>query len=854
MKHLSLLIGLFLLLSVGSCSDSIEAPAPTPGVSTGNATDAYHDNIRQSPYPKADNELFLNPPPFIVPEQMKPSDGQLQFALSRDAAFPEAGTLLSEPERWCMYNPHRTLENGTWYWRFRPVSADGIPGEWSATYCFEMTDDVPRFLTPDVGLFIRNLPSGHPRLHAFLNDQAESVRQSVASHPEYKSLVRRANTVVKSDFSDIAAFYQNKDGADQLNSSVLQLYQAYYLTRQPAYADKLLEIVRAMLQRVPTDKELFSAPSNFVPTQIAQTYIQIYDLLFDRLPVADRMSIEEILLKIASFYYRVHMGKQENALFDSHFWQHNLMVLFQCAYMLYDKAPYREEVLPMLRYYYEVWTARAPGSGFNRDGVWHNSASYLNTNTETLYYMPSIFSHITGSDFLKHPWYQAAGKALVNTWPAGSQSCGFGDGSSEGLAPSRIRIALADFLARRTGDSYAAWYAGQCAQDLHTDILLRLDRMVDCTSYATDIPKDLEKMVWYRDAGEVVMHSDLTDTDRNLSVAFRSSRYGCNAHTFANQNAFNILYKGRDVFRNTGYYLKYGSPHHITSCRHTRAHNTILVNGIGQGFTSKAYGNVVRGLIGNHITYCLGDASNAYKDTSEVKGWLTHFKDAGIEQTPEYGFGTTPLTRYLRHVWMLHPDVVVVYDELEASEPVRWDWLLHSPVAFHIEAEGWPAMTDGALLTVSNAEKRFAAQACLFSTRPYSLSQTDRFVTPPSPEYPNQWHLNATVTDSRANRFLFIVQVCDRDKHPLPVGRSGNVFTVGDWRIEAEMDATRTAAVRIMNESEDVLFDYSTADQLPLPDGKVYRRKQTASSVLYDTGMMQEQSDYLPKHTRAVED
>ena len=52
---------------------------------------------------------------------------------------------------------------------------------------------------------------------------------------------------------------------------------------------------------------------------------------------------------------------------------------------------------------------------------------------------------------------------------------------------------------------------------------------------------------------------------------------------------------------------------------------------------------------------------------------------------------------------MLHPDVVVVYDELEASEPVRWDWLLHSPTAFHIEEEGSEqTAADGVLLTTLN--------------------------------------------------------------------------------------------------------------------------------------------------------
>lgn len=136
---------------------------------------------------------------------------------------------------------------------------------------------------------------------------------------------------------------------------------------------------------------------------------------------------------------------QENHIFDNHFWQHNMRILFQAAFVLYDKSNYTEEILPMLEYYYELWTARAPASGFNRDGVWHNGAGYFNANVKTLYYIPSLFSSITQKDFLQHPWYQNAGKAMAYTWPPASKSAGFGDGSEKEMSPignvSPLRIS-----------------------------------------------------------------------------------------------------------------------------------------------------------------------------------------------------------------------------------------------------------------------------------------------------------------------------------------------------------------------------------------------------------------------------
>ena len=48
-----------------------------------------------------------------------------------------------------MYNLHRRLEVGTWYWRFRSTNLNGTtPGEWSAIYRFEVKNDTPEFVTP----------------------------------------------------------------------------------------------------------------------------------------------------------------------------------------------------------------------------------------------------------------------------------------------------------------------------------------------------------------------------------------------------------------------------------------------------------------------------------------------------------------------------------------------------------------------------------------------------------------------------------------------------------------------------------------------------------------------------------
>ena len=605
--HTTFRLSVFLLFIVQlfcSCtSDSLPEPDSTQPETPAGIPDAYQDKIRTQPYPKADNELYLNPAPLIVPQAMKTGE-RLQFSLSRTEDFSSSETLLSEPQEWCMYNLHRRLEVGTWYWRFRSTNLNGtVPGEWSAIYRFEVKNDTPEFVTPPFQTFLANAPRLHPRIYCFLDERIGEARNHVTSHPEYKELQSRASLALKAEYTGMTDLYSR---AEELRQHATYLYQAYHLTQKEIYAEKLRQLLEALIVAPPTDGQLFA--SNFTASNIAWCLVAAYDLLYEDLSVSVRTSAEELMMRVARYYYKVNCGFQENHLFDNHFWQQNMRVLFQVALSLYDKPAYSSEVLPMMEYYYELWTARAPASGFNRDGIWHNGTGYFSANILTLAYMPSLLSFISQRDFLSHPWYQNAGRSLVYTCPPGSKSNGFGDNSEKGSEPNRLIAAFADYLACETGDSYAGWYAGECRDLLRRDYELRLYRMCTDQDYNTAFPAEADKMVWYKDAGEVAMHSAPEETEKDLALSFRSSTFGSGSHTTASQNAFNLLYKGVDVYRSTGYYQNFSDAHNLMSYRHTRAHNSLLVNGIGQPYSTEGYGSVMRAMGGQQISYRMGYA------------------------------------------------------------------------------------------------------------------------------------------------------------------------------------------------------------------------------------------------------
>ncbi len=124
----------------------------------------------------------------------------------------------------------------------------------------------------------------------------------------------------------------------------------------------------------------------------------------------------------------------------------------------------------------------------------------------------------------------------------------------------------------------------------------------------------------------MIANSNLKDLNKNISLSFHSSPFGSGNHTHSNQNAFNLHYGGEAIYHAVGHYMDFNDPHNLLSYRNTRAHNTMLINGIGQPFTTDAYGYIVRMFNGEHISYALGDASNAYCGISNVRLWKQSFE------------------------------------------------------------------------------------------------------------------------------------------------------------------------------------------------------------------------------------
>lgn len=806
--------------------------------------DAVHANQRDKPYPREEHLLYLNPVPLIVPQDLRPKDGFIEFELSQDMYFPEQGTYRSGKLSWNMYNVHEEMATGDWYWRFRVLDNADKATVWSEVNKFTMTDKEEKFVTPKWSVFKENIPQGYPRIHCFLDKDLPIARPNVSQHPEYSRLIIDVDNALKYNITTANPYEQAESG---ISDAVRCLRDAYLLTNEVKYQDKMLELVRVLTAYNVSDKEL-TGSGNFFGSAVAHVMSTFYDICYERLNEVEKDVIEDVIVRLLKYYSNNYYGYLENRIFDNHVWQVVLQRLTQAAFTVCQE---QSEAMFFLEYAYEVWTARAPASGFNRDGAWINGGGYFGVNVYTLYYMPMLFSQVSGTDFLQHPWYKNAGKALVYAWLPQTNETSFGDQVGEyGYAENgKAQMEFADFLARELQDSHAAWYVNKETLGHRNSTKFRLYRIAKAHIPYGEKSNEFENFVWHQDIGSGIAFSNMTDPKHNMSLAFRSSPFGSGSHTLADQNSFKLLYKGDYVYMNAGYYTSFGDKHTLLQYRHTRGHNTMMINNIGQAFTTQSYGNISRGLNGSNLAYFLGDASNAYHEYSDY--WEESLQSNGITQTPEYGFGKNPLNNYKRHIFMLRPDKVVIYDDLGADEAATWQWLLHSNAEFNI--------AGNKITTHYEGNGGFTSVAQIFSNQTPSITKTNEWFggivpTEDGKIYPKQWHLTANFEASATNRILTIIQVGESDATIDDIWRVNNNFVAGDWKVEAEMDGNKPAAIHITNESSGTVFSYGK--EAPMVNGTPYQRKQEDSSVLYDnvkgTMQIQEISDRPLYVTRSV--
>lgn len=818
---------------------------------------------RERPYPQKGDRLVVNPPTFTWPMAdykfpetfpVPPTDKMFgdyltyDFQLCTSPDFSGETLVSREKLPLAMCNVHTPLAPGKWYWRYRVSGQD-----WSAAQQVTVKANVPQFASPTAAEAAAMLPSSHPFIFKPL--EAASKPANRDRRQLVKSLLKKADKAVKKSISDydvqgqeIPATASESERSqiekfrlryriEPMCRDIASLLTAYRLDPKPEYLQHAIMLGDHVAGH---DAEKMYAMSDFSGARSMSALAELIDVAGDGIGKERLEQYRDFIAKVGrrimATVMTENVGSADGILY-AHFFQHTFNNIFTTSIIM---LPHLPEAAKWFDALYDIWLSRSPGGGFLADGVWPNgNVGYIHVNMASMVENYLLYRNLFGVNLFEHPWYSNCADALAMVVPAGSAGDGFGDDSGQIPVKNSLRQDFAYILGNELGNPFAIDYARRLAGTpagqpyMFTKDNFMEYRLENDTPgrgkrpYAGEVPT----AAVFPETGIATMHTNLNDTASNLFLAFRSSPFGVGSHGMAEQNSFNLCYGGMPIFYPTGYKITTTDKHYLLAHKNSRARNTITVDGKTQAYSHSAYGWIPRFVNGQDITYALGDASHAYVpfDISALN-WETVLRDADA-YTSEMGFiikdeDNPQVKKFRRHIAMLRPGIIVIYDDLEADKDVTWTLRLNglerSNMSLDARHNILTATTDNAtaVATVAGSQPIRSALADTSIVKPFDWLNPQRG-RPAKTFEAHQYHSTFENTEKcRRMRFLTIINVNNAPD---------------DYTIVAELDPSKEARLEIVNKNtgESLLAgpteksDYAAARRYPLstvlrmPDGTI---------------------------------
>ena len=766
--------------------------------------------MRDSVAPADNSAASRNPPVFLWPREGKSTVFEMEIAASPDFS----GEVIKSPSRkWCFHVPRRKFAPGTWYWRYR--SQDGTKVILSPVYSFTIRTDTPVFETPEVATLVANLPKQRPYMLSY-GQTHQHVIETAKKHPELVAEILKAGEqAYKRPFIDLNALDRDKLGIGPWLSqygpevkTLPALTRAYLVTGDDKFrvmAEKRIDQCLGV-----TLKDLMAEAERL------RFVAEAYDTFHDSLDKELKHRMLAAIRKFLAEQYAWWPGNREAILIENHFWQLQISGFFLMALATVADMP---ENMEYLNYAYDLFLARVPTAGGN-DGGWANGLPYFTVEYATVCDM-AYYLHALGKvDVFSMPWYRNLPAYFLYCGLPGAPMDGFGNMHDRAYMAYKdngvgwnFGHAMCMHIAAATNDPMAKLY---CAQTNVAIPMLELSagkrlQFTTDTTLAASLPSARQ----FREIGEVAMHTHVLEPKRDMAVYFRSSPFGAFGHMHANQNAFNIAARGERVFYSSGYYTDFNDRHTITSYRHTRAHNTILVSGRGQAYGTEGYGWIKRYAHGDKLTYVCGDASKAYVPVVD-KNWSKTVDQFLSPEERAAGFGDARLRAFDRHLVFLRPGTVLIYDVLESEVPQDWSFLLHTYKQ--------PAILPGNRLDYTSLPGIHAG-ARVFAANDITLQVTDQFTVDhrdKNPRYKdaeNHHHASWTTKEkTKGQRFFAVIQCTDAGTQLAAVdNRGGGEFRIGDFTVKAALNPDTAPSLTVQNPESAVFVNAIPATWSGLP-------------------------------------
>ncbi len=555
---------------------------------------------------------------------------------------------------------------------------------------------------------------------------------------------------------DVVAWRAGIDIATDIVNRLDSLAFAYLITGEARYGNPGRDLLLYVSRWNPYGTSGRSI-NDEVSMRLLYAMSRAYDWLHPMLTPEERLVVQKSMRERGNdVYLTMRRTRFEDLLLDNHLTR-TMGFLGQAAIAFMGEIP---EAEVWFDYIVSLFLLKYPPWGGD-EGGWSQGVGYWQAYVGWVLEFAVALDVATDVDLFQKPFFRNTGYFKLYAHPPKSKFGAFGDGSDG--APDSGSASVVGFFAQVYKDPVLQWYAAQISGmgqvpvlPMNTFIGYVMSPETPAEMVKPALPADFPQSRLFSDIGWTLMNVDMADWNNNVHVKFKSSAYGSYNHGHAEQNSFMIEAYGSPLAISSGYYPWYGSPHHKTWTWESRSKNTILVNGSGQGVQNiNAKGKITHTSFGSMFDYVRGDATQAYLGKVD---------------------------RFWRDLWFVKPDVIAVFDQLEAKGPTAYDWLLHSQKQMEVDA--------GAQRVRVPAD---TAEMWTYFVIPRQLqfSQTDQFTVPPEDRdigKPNQWHLTAALqSETGTGRFLTIMIPRPRASFGVPAPEVQAVPAQNGYAAEVKM-------------------------------------------------------------------
>jgi hypothetical protein len=687
------------------------------------------------------------------------------------------------------YTHFSPLASGHYFWRYRLATKQGNVSNWSVARSFTVSSNAVLFPMPTRAQQRERVSREHPRLLLRPEDLprlraaalGNNTAGSGAAAAQFARLRATANKLLKAqptpeptvrgairDDATRAFWWPNRTQTEKACLEAETLAFVYMMTGEKQYGAAARKWILHLASWDP------DGPTNFkLNCEAAKPMLyrlpRAYDWAYDALTAADRDKVRQTMRRRAiDAWESGEVGRgvgHLNRPYASH-GNRTFHKLGECAIAFLGEIPEAETWLDYAvnKFYaaYPVWC--------DDDGGWHEGAAYWAGYMGKIVWWLQAAQSALQIDGLQKPFFAQVGDFPLYVAPPGSPNMGFGDLSHQ--PPSAGVGTFMEYFERasanRPGSSHAGywrWWTEQWGMARATGIagFLYEANLQDLPEARP--PADLPPSKVFRGIGVASLHDTLTNSAQDVHLLFKASPFGSQSHGHNPQNSFQLNAYGEALLTTCVYRDYYGSKFHYQWCHSTKAHNAVLVDGQGQTSHSPAsIGSILDFELKPEMDYVIGSAAEAYGGRLE---------------------------RYRRSVAFVKPDVIVICDDLAATNEVTFQFMLHGLAPFAVEDKAGRAKIE---------QPKAGATVQYLTPTPLTFRQWDDYDPKPQHEFPNQWHLEAGTKERRREIQMLTVII------PYHAGQAA------DWHAR-RLESSSAVGVCLERNGKDVVVAFRTAHQ-----------------------------------------